>query len=265
MSKILAWNVNGLRSIIKKKYIVNNIENETNTFENFIKAINPDIVSLTETKLSCEHECVYNKILTEYPYKYWSHCKKTKSRNGVAVFSKIKPINVNIDLIDEGRYIEMEFDNYYLVSVYVPNSGNNLQRLQFRTEEWDSLFLNKLIKLKRKKNVLICGDMNVINFEYDTHSYKTQINKIAGITENEIENFHNLLNNGFIDIYRNFYPKKIEYSYFSYYTKGRSRNKGMRIDYFLCNESFLKNVKNISILNDIYGSDHLPILLVLKK
>lgn len=262
--KILCWNINGFRSIIKKDFIVNNEKKEGNTFENFLKKENADIITLSEIKADCSHNNLYDGFLKdEYRYKYWSHCTKTKGRNGVAVFSKYKPINVKKGLVDEGRYIELEFDSFYLVSVYQPNSGEKLKRLEFRTEIWDPLLLKKLIKLKSKKNVILCGDMNVIHYPIDTSNFEKQLNKISGVTEKEMQNFHKIIKEGFVDVYSELNPKmnKVDYTYFSYYTKGRLYNKGMRIDYFIINEELKKCIKDYKVLNNIYGSDHLPIVL----
>lgn len=260
--KILSYNVNGLRAILKKDNIIDNKKSKNNTFENFITKNDFDIVCLSEIKISCQHSNILNNILPQYKYKYYNICDNTSSRNGVCIFSKIKPININYDLNHnkEGRFIELEFEKFYLVFVYNPNSGAKLERLKFRTEDWDVQLLKKLNLLKKKKEVLLCGDLNVIPDEHGTYNFKTQHNKLAGVTDNEMNNFNKLLNNGFINIQ----PKKIKYTYFSYRFQARKYNKGMILDYFISTPKLIKKIKNIKILNNIYGSDHLPILLTIK-
>lgn len=265
MISILSWNVNGLRSIIKKNNIIDDSHVLNNTFENFISNLNPDIIVLTETKLNKCSDNLFDSLLSQYKYRYIQPCNVHKGRNGVIIFSKIKPLNVLFNITDEGRYIQLEFSNVYVCGVYVPNSGDKLKRLDYRINTWNPLFLNHVNNLKKIKDVIICGDLNVINNINDTSNYKGQINKIAGVTQLEINNFHLLLNSGFIDVYNYLFPNKVEFTYYSYYTHGRKYNKGMRIDYFLVTKNILKNIITMNVLNNIYGSDHLPILLTLKK
>lgn len=252
--KILCWNINGIRAILKK-----------NIFINYIKSENPDIVCLNELKICNEK---YNELefnLFEYECINLS-CEK-KGHSGVAIFSKIKPVtSCNILYNDlSGRYCMMEFEKYILVCVYVMNAGDHLKNLEKR-QEWNKLFLLKLKNLQKKfkdKELIVCGDLNVINREVDTHNFEKQKNKIAGVSEIEMRDFQNLLlETKLVDAWLEKNKNKIQYSYFTYRFNARKYNKGMRIDYFLMSKKTLKTIKNIEI-KDILGSDHLPIILEL--
>lgn len=267
---IFNWNVNGIRALLKK-----NITNSDNSvvldmsFVDYIKSQDFTIVALQETKINNKSESVLDTILTDYPYKYSS--VSSNSRSGVAVFTKLKPKNIVYELSEckgiskpgasslfAGRYLELEFENFYYVCVYQPNSGSGLER---RTQEWDPLFRCRLMKLMKKKEVIISGDFNVVNLQTDTWNYKGHYNKLAGVYESEMVNFKLLLNAGFYNVYRYFYPIKKEYTYYTYFGKARANNRGMQIDYFLVTKNLLKKVENITIIDDIYGSDHLPLEL----
>jgi exodeoxyribonuclease III len=260
--KIISWNVNGLRAITKKHTIFNN---EEGTFEEFVNQKNPDILCLSEIKMNCKVDSLLSEILPQYKYKFWSHCSKSTGRHGVAVFSKIRPISPVIDKLGDfdGRYLELEFEKYYLVSIYAQNSGEeNLKNLELR-KKWDSEFLKRVTKLKAKKEVILTGDFNVVHLPIDTSNFEKQRNKVAGVTDLERNNFKNLLSKGFFNVFRILHPEKIKFTYFSYRTRGRKYNSGMQIDYFLVTQKLLKYVKSINILDNIYGSDHLPIQLIL--
>ena len=252
--KIIAWNVNGLRSLLKTDYL-----NEL-----FIKE-DPDIFCMGETRLSCP----YDNIITKFPqfkYKYWSDCKVKKGYSGTSIFCKKKPKNVIYGLNkldDEGRVITLEFKNYYLIHVYTPNSGIALARLEWRVKQWDIEFQHYIKELQKNKPVIICGDLNVAHEAIDLKNPKTNT-KTAGYTIEERESFNHLLKNcNLIDTFRKKYPEKIEYSYWSYMRNSRTKNIGWRIDYFLVDNILYNKIKESSILTDIFGSDHAPIKLII--
>lgn len=248
--KIVSFNVNGLRAILQKNFI-----------DDF-KSFDADIFSLNETKLSeVKDDFIFNP---EGYYIYYTNSKVRKGYSGVCVFTKIKPINVYYGLKDnkydeEGRIITLEFDDFYYIACYVPNSGDGLKRLDFRIQfEKDMLeYLNLLNKIKP---IIYAGDLNVAHKEIDLKNPKSN-ERNPGYTIEERTAFQELLNNGYIDVYRYFNPSTIKYSWWSYRFNARANNAGWRIDYFIVSNSIINNVKNIDICNDIYGSDHCPILL----
>ena len=249
--KIVSWNVNGIRAIIKKD------------FNQSIAEINPDILCLQETKAQ-KHEV--EKALTPFleNYQLFVNEAEKKGYSGVALLTKPEPINVtygmNIPKFDtEGRIICAEYASYFLVTVYTPNAGQGLKRLDFK-HEWDIAFKNYVKALDAKKPVIICGDLNVAHQAIDLKNDKSNYNKTAGYTQIEID-FSDLLNSGFVDVFRHFYPNKIQYTYWSYRFKARERNTGWRIDYFLVSERILDKVIDIQILDQYFGSDHCPIAL----
>lgn len=257
--KIIAWNINGIRSSMKGKELYDLIENEK-----------PDIICFGETKVSCPFIDVQNELkdkIKGYKYRYWSPCKTKGGYSGTAIFCKKEPINImyGLDNIDEeGRVITLEFEKFFLLHVYTPNSGEELKRLDYRTKTWDKVFRKKVIELQEHKPVIVCGDLNVAHKEIDLKNPKTNL-KTAGYTIEERESFDKLLKEAnLIDTYRFLNPEKIEYSYWSYRFNSRKKNTGWRIDYFLINEKYIKNIKKSLILTDIMGSDHAPIKLVLK-
>jgi exodeoxyribonuclease III len=260
--KIIAWNLNGIRSIINKEYIYDLIDKEK-----------PNIICFGETKLTCPIKNVEDRLkdkIKGYKYRYFSTCSVKKGYSGTAVFSKKKPLNVlygmngtNID-DKEGRVITLEFNKYFLIHVYTPNSGQTLQRLKYRVEEWDKEFRKYISNLQNKKNVIICGDLNCANEDIDIHNPKG--NKYtAGFTDEERASFKKHLKDlKLIDTYRYLYPDEIKYSYWSYRFKSRERNKGWRIDYFLVSNKLKNKIVNSAILTDIEGSDHVPVKLTIK-
>jgi len=254
--KIIAWNINGLRAMIEKKNMYQLIEEE-----------NPDIICFGETKLTCPITDVMttlNKTIKGYKYKYFSQCSTKKGYSGTSIFSKKKPINIIYGLngIDmEGRVITLEFKKMYLIHVYTPNSGEALARLKYRVDTWDVEFRKYLHDLQKKKPIIVCGDLNVANDNIDIHDPKHNL-KSAGFTIEERDSFKKLLNDlKLVDTFRNLYPNKIEYSYWSYRRKARENNKGWRIDYFLVSEKLQSMVKKSKILTTVMGSDHAPIKL----
>ena len=247
--KIISWNVNGIRAILKKGFL------------EIIKNINPDIICLQETKASPEQVELY---LDNYPYKFWNSAEK-KGYSGTAIFSKINPINTKNDLQikkhdNEGRVICCELKKYYLVTVYTPNSKRDLARLNYRYKEWDVDFLKYIKKLEQTKPVIFCGDLNVAHKEIDLKNPKTN-KKNAGFTEEERHGFNNYIKAGFIDTFRIFNQDGGHYTWWSYMFNARTKNIGWRIDYF-CVSNVIKNkVKKSIILPEVMGSDHAPILI----
>ena len=263
MIKIISWNVNGIRSIITKKYFI------------LIKKYNADIICLSETKLSHSSldnillESKIKEIFPEYKYIYWSNSETKKGYCGMAIISKIKPLNVYYNLFDNpikkyhttGRLIIIELKKYYLVNVYTPNSGEGLINLPFRNI-WDKKFLEYMNKLKNIKPLIICGDLNVAHNEIDV-SYPLKRKNTACFTLLERNNFSNLLKKiKLIDTFRYLYPTKQQFSFWSYRSKARLINAGWRLDYFLLSIKLLKSLKYSEIL-PILGSDHAPIILIL--
>ena len=255
MTSIVGFNVNGIRACLKKGFL------------DFIKSEKPDIFCLNETKINEEF---LKEELGEYPFKYYNFANK-KGYSGVSIFSKIKPINVKYGLFEfdlevadtEGRVITIEFEKYYLISVYTPNSKNDLSRLDYRQNIWDKNFLKFLNHLKQKKEVIVCGDLNVAPNEIDLYHPKTN-RRSAGFTDEERSGFQNYLKNGFVDSFRYLYPNKIQYTWWSYFMRARDRNVGWRIDHFLVSDNLKSKIQDSIILDKVLGSDHCPIKLILK-
>lgn len=248
--KIVSFNVNGLRAILKKNFI--------NDFNN----INADIFSLNETKLSDINEKFYFE--PEHYYIYYTNSKIKKGYSGVCVFTKIQPISVWYGLLehkydDEGRVITLEYENFYYIACYVPNSGDGLKRLDFRMQ-FEKDLVNYLKILDKNKPIIYAGDLNVAHKEIDLKNPKANENN-AGYTIYERDAFTNLLSNGYTDIYRYLYPHEVKYSWWSYRFDSRNKNIGWRIDYFIISNRIISNVIDAEIYNDILGSDHCPIML----
>lgn len=249
--KFISWNVNGLRACVGKNFI------------DFFNDIDADIFSVQETKLQ-EGQIDF---APEGYYCYWNYADK-KGYSGVAVFSKIEPINVTYGLgIDkhdhEGRVITLEFDDFYYVTCYTPNSQSELARLSYRME-WEDDFRAYLLKLDSKKPVVLCGDLNVAHNEIDLKNPKTN-RKNAGFTDEERGKMTALLDSGFVDTYRHFNPDKEGiYSWWSYRFKAREKNAGWRIDYYIVSSRFSDRLVSADIHTEIFGSDHCPVELVIK-
>ena len=251
--KIISWNVNGIRAVLKKGFL------------DFIKKENPDIICIQETKAHPEQ---VDLILEEYPYQYWNSAVK-KGYSGTAIFSKVEPINVDNDLKiekhdQEGRIICFELESYYLVTVYTPNSKRDLSRLSYRHKEWDVDFLKYLKKLESKKPVIFCGDLNVAHKEIDLKNPKTN-KRNAGFTEEERKGFDNYIKSGFIDTFRIFNKEPGHYTWWSYMFNARAKNVGWRIDYFCVSTEIQCKVQKAIILPEVMGSDHAPILIEVDK
>lgn len=254
MAKLVSFNVNGIRAIMKKD------------FEADMKALNPDVLCLQETK--AQDDQVQEALASFKDYHIVSNSAVKKGYSGTAIMSKEKPLDVIYDIgveehDQEGRVITAEFKDYYLTVVYVPNSGSDLKRLDYRTT-WDASFLKFLKDLEAKKPVIVCGDFNVAHRGIDLARPKANYDKSAGYTQKEIDGMNAFTSNGLVDTFRYFHPEEVKYSWWSYRGGARARNVGWRIDYFLVSESIIDKVKSAEILNDIMGSDHCPVMIELK-
>lgn len=254
-STLISWNVNGIRAIVKKDFTAN------------VKKMNPDILCLQETKGQAEDVRTVLQLLPDY-HAYVNSSQARKGYSGTAILSKTEPITVNygIDLEDhdqEGRVITAEYENFYLVNVYTPNSGKELIRLSYR-QAWDAVFLTYLKTLEMRKPVILCGDLNVAHQEIDIARAKQNYNKSAGYTQAEIDGFGNYLNHGFIDTFRHHYPEEVKYTYWNYMFNARSKNIGWRIDYFLVSSGLTDKIETVAIHNEYEGSDHCPVELVIR-
>lgn len=249
--KFISWNVNGLRACATKGFM------------EFFKKIDADIFCLQETKLQ---EGQIDLELEGY-YDYWNYAQK-KGYSGTAVFSKNKPLDVKYGIgieehDNEGRVITLEFEDFYFVTVYTPNSQQGLKRLDYRMK-WEDDFRDYLNRLDEVKPVIICGDLNVAHSEIDLKNPKTN-KKNAGFTDEERNKFSEFLNSGFIDTYRFFYPdKEGVYSWWSYRFNARKNNAGWRIDYFCVSDKLKDRLVSADINTEILGSDHCPVELVIK-
>jgi exodeoxyribonuclease III len=248
--KIVSWNVNGLRAIAKK------------TFFTDLEIIGPDILCMQEIKAQENH--VAETLAPLNGYHIYSNSATKPGYSGTAVISKIKPINVlkginNEEHDSEGRVLCLEFETFFLVNVYVPNSGSELKRLGYR-QGWDRSFFNYLKNLEKVKPVIVCGDLNVAHKPIDLARPKANYNKTAGYMQEEIDGMDMFTAGGLADTFRRLHPdEKDRYSWWSYRAGTRSKNIGWRIDYFLVSESFIPRVKNAFILEEITGSDHCPV------
>lgn len=249
--KFISWNVNGIRAVIKKG------------FYDFMDEYNPDIICIQETKA---HKEQVDLKLPNYPYQYWNSAVK-KGYSSTAIFSKKEPLNIINDMgieehDQEGRIITLEFEKYYLVTVYTPNSKRELLRLDYR-KIWDKDFLAYMKKLEKVKPVIFCGDLNVAHTEIDLKNPKTN-HFNPGFTDEERSGFTNIVNNGFIDTFREFNKEGGHYTWWSYMFQARVKDIGWRIDYFCISESLKSKLKDSYILKDVMGSDHAPIVMEFK-
>ena len=248
--KFVSWNVNGLRACAGKG------------FGESFKALDADVVCLQETKMQA------GQLDLEFDgyESYWNYADK-KGYSGTAIYTRVKPISVSNDIgIDEhdheGRVITMEFDDFYLVCVYVPNSQDELKRLTYRMK-WEDDFRSYVSGLAEKKGVVICGDLNVAHNDIDIKNPASNRHN-AGFTDEERGKFNALLDAGFVDSWRMLNPDTVKYSWWSYRFKARERNAGWRIDYFIVSESMKDRISGAEIHNEIFGSDHCPVELDLK-
>ncbi|SDE45871.1 exodeoxyribonuclease-3 [Pricia antarctica] len=246
---IISWNVNGIRAAVKKDFF------------DSIEKLNPDMLCLQETKAQDDETESALSLLKGYHNTYNSADKKGYS--GTAILSKPEALSITLDMgiaehDNEGRIQCAEYTDFYLVNVYVPNSGQQLDRLDYR-QKWDADFLKYLKNLEKKKPVIACGDFNVAHRPIDLKNDKSNYNKTAGYTQIEIDGMDNFINSGFVDSWRKLHPEEVAYTYWSYRFKARERNTGWRIDYFLISESLMDKVKSVRIYSNILGSDHCPI------
>jgi exodeoxyribonuclease-3 len=248
--KLVSWNVNGIRAIMKKDFVTS------------VKALDADILALQETKASPEQAKIALELVNGYQV-IANGSKEKKGYSGTAILSRQKPLSVTYDMgieehDQEGRVISAEFEDFYLVNVYVPNSGNGLVRLDYR-EQWDKDFKDHLKKLEKTKPVIVCGDFNVAHQAIDIARPKANYNKSAGYTQKEIDGFTAFVDDGLVDTFRHFHPEEVKYTWWSYRAGARGKNIGWRIDYFLVSKSMLSQVKEAFILNEYMGSDHCPL------
>ncbi len=246
--KLISWNVNGLRAVMKKGFM------------DYFNSVDADMFCLQEIKMQ---EGQLEMDLPGY-HQYYNYAVK-KGYSGTAIFTKKEPLSVSYGIgieehDQEGRVITVEYENFYLVTCYTPNSKRGLERLDYR-QVWEKDFREYLNTLKEKKPVVLCGDLNVAHKEIDLKNPDTN-HKNAGFTDEERRCFTELLEDGYIDTFRYFYPDKVDaYSWWSYMRKARDRNVGWRIDYFVVSDSFKDQIVDASIDHDILGSDHCPVIL----
>jgi exodeoxyribonuclease III len=253
--KIVSWNVNGIRAIFNKD------------FKKSLALLDADIICFQETKANVEQ---VKDIATLFPeYHNSSNCsKERKGYSGTSIWSKIKPISISCDIGIpqhdlEGRVVSAEFENFFLVNVYVPNSGEGLARLPYR-KQWDMDFLAFLQQLEQQKPVVVCGDFNVAHQPIDIARPRENYNKTAGYTQTEIAGFNGFALHGFIDTFRHLHPTEVKYSWWSYRAGAREKNIGWRIDYFLISNSMKPRLKEAFILNEFQGSDHCPVGIIIE-
>ena len=263
--KLVSWNVNGIRAVHKK-----------GLFTTFVDELKPDVICLQETKAE-QHQSEVD--LPEYE-EYWNSAQK-KGYSGTAIFSKVKPLNVIIGLPDdivkkykiahdgygdpatEGRVIAAEFKDFYVVTVYTPNSKDDLSRIPLRHKHWDPAFLEFVKQLEKKKPVVFCGDLNVAHTADDLANPKPNEGK-KGFTREEREGIDNMISSEFVDTFRLFTKGNGHYTWWSHFANSRARNVGWRIDYFFVSKSLVSKIKSAKIYADIMGSDHCPISLDLE-
>ena len=252
--KLVSWNVNGIRAAIKKDFIGS------------LETMSPDVLCLQETK--AQDDQVVEALAEIEGYHIYCNSAVKKGYSGTAILSKTKPLSVQYDMAieehdQEGRIICAEYKSYYLVTVYTPNSGSELKRLEYR-QQWDKDFLKYLQKLEKKKPLIFCGDLNACHRDIDLAMPKPNYNKTAGYTQAEIDGIDAYIDANFLDTFRLKNPEKVKYSWWSYRAGARGKNVGWRIDYFMCSDKLKSKIKSTDILNDIFGSDHCPVMLELK-
>ena len=252
--RLVSWNVNGIRAVMKKDFPAS------------LKAMDTDVLCLQETKAQDDQVMVALEVVDGYHIYKNSAVKKGYS--GTALLTRKQPLAVRFDMgieehDQEGRVIAAEFVDYFLVTVYTPNSGGELKRLAYR-QKWDADFLSYIQDLEKQKPVIVCGDLNVAHKEIDLARPKANYNKSAGYMQEEIDGMDNIVAAKFIDTFRYSKKEEIKYSWWSYRAGARAKNVGWRIDYFLTSPSIAEHIKDVDILNDVMGSDHCPVLLTLE-
>lgn len=252
--KIISFNVNGIRAIIKKSFIHD------------MRSLDADIICLQETKATVEQ--TKEAVAELEGYEVYGNEAVRKGYSGTAIITRKKPIavfyNIGISEHDnEGRVTGAEFEDFYLITAYIPNSGSELLRLGYR-QTWDGAFLAYLKNLEQTKPVIVCGDFNVAHKAIDLARPKENYNKSAGFMQEEIDGMNAYTSNGLIDTYRSVHGDAVKYTWWSYRGGARQKNVGWRIDYFLVSENFLPRIKEAFILNEIEGSDHCPVGIVIQ-
>ena len=247
--RLVSWNVNGIRAVMKKDFMAS------------LESMQTDVLCLQETK--AQDDQVLEALSELEGYHIYSNSAVKKGYSGTAILTKEKPLNVEYDMgieehDQEGRVIAAEYAEFILVTVYTPNSGSELKRLDYR-QQWDADFLAYLKTLEARKPVLVCGDLNVAHKDIDLARPKPNYNKSAGYMQAEIDGIDNLTAAGFVDTFRLKKQDEVKYSWWSYRAGARGRNIGWRIDYFLVSEAFADQVSDADILNDVMGSDHCPV------
>ncbi len=253
--KIVSFNVNGIRAIAQKDFFID------------MKELDADIICLQETKSTVEQ--LKETLAPLEGYHIYGNEADKKGYSGTAILTKVEPLSITYDMgvhehDKEGRVICAEYDDFYLVTVYVPNSGSDLKRLDYR-QSWDKDFLSYLKQLEAKKSVIVCGDFNVAHRDIDLARPKANYNKSAGFMQEEIDGMDAYTSNGLVDTFRAMNGDEVKYSWWSYRAGARGKNVGWRIDYFLASTDLLDRIEESLILNDIFGSDHCPVLLVLNQ
>jgi exodeoxyribonuclease-3 len=247
--KIISFNVNGIRAITQKSFLQD------------MQQVNADIICLQETKATVEQ--VKEAVSTLSEYQVYGNEATKKGYSGTAILTKVAPLSVSygighMDHDDEGRVTCAEFEAFFLICVYVPNSGSELARLGYR-QSWDQTFLTYLKQLEQTKPVIVCGDFNVAHREIDLARPKQNYNKAAGYMQEEIDGMNAFTSNGLLDSFREKNGEEVKYTWWSYRAGARGKNIGWRIDYFLVSAHFLPTIKDAFILNEIMGSDHCPV------
>jgi exodeoxyribonuclease-3 len=254
--KLISWNVNGIRAVAQKNF-----------FDDF-RTMNPDILCLQETK--AQDDQVAETLAGIDGYHLYSNSAEKKGYSGTAVLTRTRPLSVSNDIgiadhDAEGRVQCLEYEQFFLVNVYVPNSGSELKRLEYR-QDWDQAFYNYLKNLEQTKPVLACGDFNVAHKAVDLARPKQNYNKAAGYMQEEIDGMNRFAEGGLVDSFRYFHPEaKDRYSWWSYRAAAREKNIGWRIDYFLVSQHFLPHLKDAFILDQVMGSDHCPVGIEIKE
>ena len=253
--RMMSWNVNGLRAVVKKG------------FTELVDELSPDILGLQETK--AQDDQVREALFGWSTYGLFSSSAVKKGYSGTAVLTKHAPLSVQAgigveELDQEGRVLRLEFEGFHFVTVYTPNSSSGLKRLPFRGQ-WDAAFLDYLKELDSDKPVVCCGDLNVAHAPIDLARPQANYNKTPGYTQQEIDGMTSLLDAGFVDTWRHHNPEEIKYSWWSYRGGAREKNVGWRLDYMLVSQRALDNVIEPAIHNDVHGSDHCPVSLIWRQ
>lgn len=251
--KLVSWNVNGIRAAMKKDFVQS------------FATLAPDVLCLQETK--AQDDQVFEALDWLDDYHLYSNCAEKKGYSGTAIITRVDPIDVTSGMgipkhDNEGRILTAEFESFFLVTVYTPNSKSELLRLDYR-QQWDADFLVYLQGLEKKKPVVVCGDLNVAHQAIDLTHPKPNYNKNPGYTQTEIDGFDGFMQAGFVDSWRQQHPDTVKYSWWSYRANARTNNVGWRIDYFLASNSIKEKINSTEIHNDIHGSDHCPVSLTL--